>query len=159
MAGFNYPWSGDVTQAINPWELWIRSISSQMGFINIRNVNSGDAAIEQEVVETVASYGRQLGRINDALATLIDKPNLDNLTDKERAAIADFRDMVAAIEVVKQRRKSPARLLAALDAVLEGIDELKSENTEVYETAVRRIREKLGPPQIAGPKKTAKLAG
>ena len=159
MADFNYPWSGDMAQAINPWELWIRSISSQMGFINIRNVNTGDAAIEQEVVETVASYGRQLGRINDAVATLINKSDLKNLTETDRAAIADFRDMVADIEAVKQRHISPARLLAALDAVLEGINDLKSGNPEVYKTAVRRIRDEVGPPQTTGPRKTAQSAG
>ncbi len=159
MSGFNYPWSGDVAQAINPWEFWIRSISSQTGFINIRNVNTRDAAIEQEIVERVAGYGRQLGRINDALATLIDNSDLENLTGKESAAITDFQDMLAEIETVKKRRGYPARLLAALDAVLEGINDLKSENTVVYDMAVARIKKQLELPQIPGPKSAAKSAG
>lgn len=158
MAVFHYPGSGGVTQTINPWELWIRSLSSQMGFINIRNVNTADAALEQEIIETVAGYGRQLGRINDVLTTLIDKPDLKNLTGKERAAIAGFRDMAEAIAAVKREHRPPARLLAALDAVLEGIDDLKSQDPELHRTAMRRIREALGPREIPAPEGTGKSA-
>ena len=143
MAGFLFPFSGDVTQAINPWELWIRSMSSQMGFINIRNVKAGDPEIEREVVETVASYGRQLGRINDVLDVLVDHLEPDSLSGNDRAAIADFRDMIEDIDRVKNRANSPESLLGALDDVLDRIRDLEAEDPETYDRAARRVRKKL----------------
>ena len=153
MAGFNFPWSGDVTQAINPWELWIRSISAQTGFINIRNVSTGDPGLEQEIVETVAGYGRQLGRIGEAVDVLTRRPRLlDGLDATDRQAIEDFQAMMADIAAVKARRTPPGKLLEALDEVLAGLNALKDRSPEIYETAMGRIRAELDPPRIEGPK-------
>ena len=53
-SSLRFPFSGAVTQSINPWDFWIRSLSSQLGFINIRNVTSSDYRIEKEIIEDVA---------------------------------------------------------------------------------------------------------
>lgn len=124
----NFPLSGAVTQSINPWDFWIKSFSSQMGFINIRNVTSSDYRIEQEVVENVASYGKQPGKINDVLMTIIDNPGLKNLDQGQAQSIDDFRETVSEIEQVKKKWSSPTSLLSAGDTVVRELKALKSDD-------------------------------
>ncbi|MFP4003168.1 MAG: hypothetical protein ACLFV8_05270 [Alphaproteobacteria bacterium] len=141
MTDFNWPLPGAVTQAVNPWEVWMRTLSAQMGFLNIRNLSAGDPALEREIVEDVASYGRQLGRMTDVLIALLDHTDLKHVTERERAEIAAFREMAAEIETVKARRRSPERLLDALDALLEEIRGLREQHPELHERAWHRVRQ------------------
>lgn len=104
-SSLRFPFSGAVTQSINPWDLWIRSLSSQLGFINIRNVTSSDYRIEQEIIEDVASYGRQLGQIADALTAVIKHFELDKdekFQGDRKEAIDRFNKMVSDIEQIKK---------------------------------------------------------
>ena len=62
---WNWPLSGDVAQSFGTW--WIKSLSAQTGFINVNNLQSGNPQVEQRIIQEVASYGRQLGWIMEAL--------------------------------------------------------------------------------------------
>lgn len=66
-------------QAINPLSLY--QPGAQFGFFNINLGQTPRPDIEQEILERVGSYGRQLGRIGDALEVLMDHLNQGNLTD------------------------------------------------------------------------------
>jgi hypothetical protein len=66
---WTWPLGGDVTQWIRT--SWIKSLSDQTGFININNVRAGDPELERRIIEDVASYGRQLGRMMEALDVVI----------------------------------------------------------------------------------------
>jgi hypothetical protein len=66
---WTWPLGGDVTQWIRT--SWIKSLSDQTGFININNVRAGDPDLERRIIEDVASYGRQLGRMMEALDVVI----------------------------------------------------------------------------------------
>jgi len=101
---FKMPLSGDVTQAINPWTLMFNPVGSQFGLFNINLGTSSDPAVESQVLSDVASYGRQLGRIGDALLVLLAHfdPKVE-LTETEAAAIRDVRSMLNSIADVKQR--------------------------------------------------------
>ena len=70
MANISLPFSGDVTQAINPWNLFLRTMS-QVGLININIGKSSNPTIQQDVLEEVGSYGRQIGRLADAIEVLL----------------------------------------------------------------------------------------
>ena len=61
-------------QAINP--LSIYQPGAQFGFFNINLGQTPRPDVEQEILERVGSYGRQLGRIGDALQVLLDPPRL-----------------------------------------------------------------------------------
>jgi hypothetical protein len=65
------------------------------------NVNySGNPEIEREVVEKVASFGKQLGIITDAVLALADgKP-------KDDKAIARLKEIAAKIEELKNQSKA-----------------------------------------------------
>ena len=71
MPTFKLPLSGDVVQSINPFTAWMSPVGSQFGLININLGQSSEPKVEEEVLWDVGTYGRQLGRIGDALVVLL----------------------------------------------------------------------------------------
>jgi hypothetical protein len=71
MAMFKMPLSGDVVQSISPWTALFSPLGNQLGVININLGQSSDPDVEQEVLSDVGTYGKQLGRIGDALIVLL----------------------------------------------------------------------------------------
>ncbi|WP_417667854.1 hypothetical protein [Roseibium sp.] len=108
MPEFKLPLSGDVFQAINPWFDMFKAFGSQFGLININLGRSPAPEIEQKVLSEVGSYGRQLGRMGEALNILIEKlePKLDDLTKEERLALNAFRVMQAEIDQIKSTQRN-----------------------------------------------------
>ena len=112
MPVFRLPLSGNVTQSINPWTWLFNPMGSQVGLINIALGKSSDPDVEQEILSDVASYGKQLGRIEDALLVLLDHFRPERpLTDEEEKAISELRsliDEVAAVKAAHRRDKARA---------------------------------------------------
>ena len=69
MPTFKLPLSGDVVQSINPFTAFMTG--GQLGLININMGQSSEPKVEEEVLTDVATYGKQLGRIGDALIVLL----------------------------------------------------------------------------------------
>ena len=88
-------------QAINPWSFYNQG--AQLGFVNINLGQTPHPEIEQKLLDEVGSYGRQLGRIGDALEVLIDHVRLDDLTEAETDALASLKGQLADIRKVKRR--------------------------------------------------------
>ena len=104
MATFKMPLSGDVVQSINPFTAFFSPVGSQLGLININLGQSSDPDVEQEVLSDVGTYGRQIGRIGDALIVLLAHFNPQApLTDEENAAIDALKDMLNRVADVKQK--------------------------------------------------------
>jgi len=102
MTDFKLPLSGNVTQAINPWNVLFDPVGSQFGLVNINMGNSSNPDIEAEVLSKVASYGKQLGRIGDALTVLLKHFHpKEALTEKEKKAIRSLTRMLEEIADVK----------------------------------------------------------
>jgi hypothetical protein len=102
MTAFRLPLSGNVSQLISPWAGWFSN--SQLGLININLGQSSAPEVEQEILEDVGSYGRQLGRIGDALAVLITHFHPERpLEPKEEKAIRALRAMLDQIGDIKER--------------------------------------------------------
>ncbi|MGC2221702.1 MAG: hypothetical protein WA624_04695 [Methylocella sp.] len=76
MPMFKLPLSGDVTQSINPWTAIFNPTGGQYGLINITLGQSSAPEVEADVLSDVAGYGKQLGRIGDAVLVLINSPPL-----------------------------------------------------------------------------------
>jgi hypothetical protein len=89
-------------QAINPWTFYQQG--AQFGFINIELGQTPRPDVEQAILEKVGSYGRQLGRIGDALEVLLDHVKLEKLDNRERDALAVLRGQLAEIRRVKQEK-------------------------------------------------------
>ena len=106
MPVFKLPLSGDVVQSINPFTAFMTG--GQLGLVNI-NGQSGDPAVKADVLSDVATYGKQLGRIGDALAVLIAHFHPRQPLDaQEKAAINALKEMLDKIADVKERHKRAA---------------------------------------------------
>lgn len=104
MTTFELPLSGNVSQLISPWTSWFSNYGSQVGLININLGQSSAPEVEQEILDDVGSYGRQLGRIGDALAVLMTHFHPEQPLDpKEEKAIRALRAMLDEIGDIKER--------------------------------------------------------
>src|SRR5690242_8960471 len=88
-------------QAINPWSFYQQG--AQFGFINIDLGQTSHPDVEQKILDEVGSYGRQLGRIGDALEVLLNHVDLAKLKPQERDCIDILRGQLAEVRKVKQR--------------------------------------------------------
>jgi hypothetical protein len=109
MPTFKLPLSGDVVQAISPWTAFMSPFGSQIGLFNVTIGQSSEPAVEGDVLSDVASYGKQLGRIGDALIVLLAHFHpAAPLTKEETDAIDDLKDMLLHIADVKDKHKRKA---------------------------------------------------
>jgi hypothetical protein len=90
-------------QAINPWSFYNQG--AQFGLINVNLGQTPRPDIEQKVLDEVGSYGRQLGRIGDALEVLIAHVPLDGLSKAESDALDMLKGQLAAIRGIKERER------------------------------------------------------
>ena len=88
-------------QAINPMTFYQQG--AQFGLINIDLGQTPHPEIEQKVLDEVGSYGRQLGRIGDALEVLIKHVSREGLTQAEQDALDMLQGQLAAVRQVKQQ--------------------------------------------------------
>jgi hypothetical protein len=104
MPVFKLPLSGNVVQSINPLTAFMTG--GQFGLVNIDMGQSSEPDVEEEVLSDVASYGKQLGRIGDALIVLLGHFQPKN--EDEAKAIDALKDMLNKIADVKEKHKRPA---------------------------------------------------
>ncbi|CAM5763497.1 hypothetical protein LMIY3S_00832 [Labrys miyagiensis] len=88
-------------QAINPWTFYQNG--GQFGLINVNLGQTPRPDIEQAILDEVGSYGRQLGRIGDALEILIRRLKPEELTAEEADTLAILEGQLAQIRKVKKR--------------------------------------------------------
>src|SRR5260221_6460474 len=113
---FRLPLSGAVNQRITaPW------------FSPSLTVNyAGDPAVEDRVVTEVASYGQQLGWLNEIVLALVNKQAVPQETLKR------LQKAVQDIETIKQEVQP-----SALAAANKGLDQLKHAQPEKYAELLR----------------------
>jgi hypothetical protein len=100
---FRLPLSGAVNQSILPWR-WAFDLSgSQLSLFSINLGRSSAPEMEKQILDEVGSYGRQLGRIGEALEVLVKRLPRDQLSASEAAAIEDFSAQMREIAQVKRR--------------------------------------------------------
>lgn len=100
----NFPYSFSLapqtlTQAINPFTF----DGSQFGFFNIIIGQTPRPDVETTILRDVGSYGRQIGRIGDALAVLIRHMDRAGLTDADRDALVLLEAQLLEIKNIKER--------------------------------------------------------
>ena len=108
MAVFKLPLSGDVVQTISPWTAFLSPMGNQFGLINITLGQSSEPKVEQEVLTDIGTYGKQLGRIGDALIVLMAHFHpREPLSEHETKALDALKDMLAKIADVKEKHGRP----------------------------------------------------
>jgi hypothetical protein len=117
---FRLPLSGAVNQRITaPW------------FSPSLTVNyAGDPAVEDRVVTEVASYGQQLGWLNEIVLALANEQAVPQETLKR------LQKAVQDIETIKQEVQP-----SALASANKALDQLKDEQPETYAELLRQRKE------------------
>ena len=105
MPGFTFPLGGNVAQT---FRIWANAFDgAQFGLINIDLGATPDPELERAIVSKVGSYGRQLGRLSEALEVLLDRLEAENvltpdkMTPDQTSAIRDFRCLLSDIKSLK----------------------------------------------------------
>ena len=101
----HYPWSGAVTQAFDIMNSWFRTVSGQVGLVNITVGSTADPELEKRILEGVGTYGRQLGRISDALRVLVDQAEKRGLDAEEKKALIAFTYQTDQIDAIKTKHQ------------------------------------------------------
>ena len=131
MFGIRAPLSGDVTQDITS------SIGGQLGLLNINATRSGDPGLEQRIITQVASYGRQLGRLIDAVDVLAQRQPRNGLSEADIRALDQLHELAERIARIKEQKA-----LDHVDRIVTEVQALSRHPTTNAE-AIRRVREAL----------------
>jgi hypothetical protein len=96
--------------------------------VNITESNSSAPDTEREVLAH-HSYGRQLGRIIDALSVVIEEalPDPARLEPAQRACLADFKQMSGEIRKIKE-----AEALKRVERIARDLAFLKDRHPDEY---------------------------
>jgi hypothetical protein len=108
-------------QSILPWTF---------AGVVVNEWNSTNPAMEQAIVNK-ASYGTQLGRISDALDSLIVQSDV-----KRDEAIDRFLELKVRIDDIKRNNES-----ARFEAVLVDLRKLKSKDRPLFDECLKRVAE------------------
>lgn len=117
---FNFPWSGDVVQRIDP-DFFFGAIPTE----------AGDGETEKEIFKK-ASYGRQLGLITEVLLALVEetRPGL-----KDQESLEKLKKIQATVETIKEGKKENDRTNAR-----RFLDKLKQSDPEALNQLLRQYR-------------------
>ena len=129
--GLRAPLSGDVTQDIAP------SIGGQLGLLNINATRSGDPELEQRILTEVASYGRQLGWLVDAVEVLARHQPRDGLSEADIRALKQLHELAKQVAAVKKQA-----VVDRIDRIVADVQAL-SEDPKANAEAIQRLREAL----------------
>ena len=105
-AALTAPLGGAVSQWFQFWAGWFENVS-QIGLINIELGKSANPQLEQHILTDVASYGRQLGRISEALEIVLDRSEAAGVIDRgaldpqARRTLDEFRCLLTEIRRLK----------------------------------------------------------
>ena len=141
--GIAFPLSGNVTQAINPWTWWFKFTGNQVGFINVYEMQSSDSEQERKIVEEVASYGKQLGRIVDALSVVLRHERFTDLHPDQELAMKRFLEMADQISALKGDVTAPDEV--SVDRFLARMSRIQRQDLLAYRMLRQRLLEGLKP--------------
>lgn len=124
---------------INPVTNWERFFNPQF-FISY---NRPDVGIENHVLSKVGSYGKQLGRMIDAMDVLVARVPTEELTPRERHVLEQFRELSGRVkECVAQfrGRRDEGVTLGDIDRLIDGLPSLARSNPAAYSRIVDRLQ-------------------
>jgi hypothetical protein len=101
VAVFKLPLSGDVPFSVAPWTNF-GVLGDHASFFTVNVGQSSAPEVESRVLEDVGSYGRQLGRIGEALRVLVEAFDEHSLAPRQRKAIRAFLAMMDEIDDIKR---------------------------------------------------------
>lgn len=136
---------------LNPWQAWLslfgiraplsgnvtQDIAPSIGLVNINATRSGDPELEHRIITQVASYGRQLGWLLEAVDVLARQQSRRGLDEADIHALDQLHKLAERVAAVKEQK--------ALDHVDRIVSEVQalSRDPHVNAEAIRRVRAAL----------------
>ena len=106
---------------------------------NVTENNSTAPQTEQEIVSR-HSYGRQLGRMSDALSVLVARTLQEsNLSEADAKRLGDFAELVRRIDEIKSREA-----MKRVEKVAAEVARLRDTNPVLHRRAADVLRRALG---------------
>jgi hypothetical protein len=102
----DFPRAESTVAAINPWTF--SQEGGQFGLINIDLGGAADSDLERKILKTVGSYGRQLGRLGDALEVILRHVKLEDLSSDEQDVLKVLEGQLAQVRQAKADQRSSA---------------------------------------------------
>ena len=98
-----FPFNRDINQVINPWNWFTRIVGGgQLGLVNIVVGRTSKPELEEEILEGVGSYGRQIGRLADALDAVLKHMDTQGWDQDGKDAVSDFQSQLREIRAIKK---------------------------------------------------------
>jgi hypothetical protein len=88
---------------------------NQFGLINIDLGGTAESDLERKLLDKVGSYGRQLGRIGDALEVILKHVKLGDLKPDEQDALDVLKGQLVQVRQVKAERRASAPAKASVE--------------------------------------------
>jgi hypothetical protein len=85
-----------LTQTINPWTLNLGSLFT----INLGQSSNPD--LENQILDEVGSYGRQIGQIGDVMKLLIPLIDQSKLSDAQKKTIWKLEEQLKSVDRLKK---------------------------------------------------------
>jgi hypothetical protein len=133
-----WPFSGNVLQDYHPWTSWFRTTLGQFGFININEMQSDDPDLEQRIVTGVGSYGKQLGRVIEALQAVCEYLEAGGWTPDGRESVKSFLRLADEIDAFKSAHQPVVK--GTIDQLVTALRRLKEQDRAAYERVAERLR-------------------
>jgi len=117
------PLSGDVWQDFRPFTSWwadtFRNAMGQYGFVNINEMQSSDPELEKGIVTDQASYGKQIGRVVEALQAICENLDSKGWKPDQREALKSFLRMAEDLAQYKGDHQPVTKgdIAALVDAI------------------------------------------
>lgn len=118
----HFPWSGSVAQQIEPNLGW---------FFGAIQPKAGDGAVEREAFD-VASYGKQLGLLTEALLGLSGRHSIT--PEQASEALDRLEGIRQQIEGLKRKRN-----VLVVEQLSEQLDELRRRRPAAFEELARQF--------------------
>lgn len=127
---------------INPMTSWQRFFNPQFYI----NYNTGDVDVENNVLQQVGSYGKQLGQIIDTLDVLVARVPQNELTSQERSALDDFRTLSGQVKAAVAEVKGPQKkgvTRTDIDQLIDDLQSLARSDPQAYRLLANRLQSAL----------------
>jgi hypothetical protein len=132
-----WPFSGDVAQDYQPITSWFRTVSTQLGFVNINEMQSENPDLEKRIVNEVGSYGKQLGRVVEALLAVCEHLETGRWAPEEQEAVRSFKRLAEEIDAFKSANQPVTK--GTIDQLVSALRSLKEQDRQCFDRLQQQL--------------------
>ena len=127
-------------QIINPLT-YLTTSSGMYGLVNIRYGMSSDAPTEQAIIENVAGYGKQIGRVLEAVVCLVRFLGASNPALLTEKPLRDLLELSTDIHAYRSSQAKPDSV--TVSEFIKSLRALKQDNEARFNEVSARLKEEI----------------